>query len=504
MTLVNIDLKNAGYETGPDDRVVFYSPANRNEQGTIISTAETSVPLVDGQASKELAPGPVVVQILAQGVADTRPKSGYVPDEGPVSLWDVVLDWTPALVDQGILTILTATDTAVGEVAGAVDAAIEGQLSSKVDHDDPRVPKLAEVEGYLGVLVDANGTPTDLAIRSSDGQLAEWVVQRLAPRIGEYLGSLSDADVLGLISASPQVPRIQETPGYLGVLVDADGTPTDLAIRSSDGQLAEWVVKRLAPRIQQYLSASGGGQDLTRFPLMAARLAVNREAGNPSNFVFLGSSTTASSLPTSYVARVVAGLQARYPSGLGTETAVQANPSSLWDTIHTTPGIHGYNGGEGGTTSGNYLRDARVDRITPLEPVVVMHMAGENDLLYSTPYDEYQANIESWIDKIDAGTTQPVQHILVHKYPRWGEAVAGPSPDHYQLPWDGYRDALMRIAMSRTNVGFIDTAAAFYDAGVDGQGGDPLDLISADDTHANPSGQGLIADLILEALTNIL
>lgn len=121
MTLVNIDLKNAGYEAGPDDRVVFYSPANRNEQGTIISTAEASVPLVDGQASKELAPGPVVVQILAQGVADTRPKSGYVPDEGPVSLWDVVLDWTPALVDQGIIAILTAVETALSRIADAAE-----------------------------------------------------------------------------------------------------------------------------------------------------------------------------------------------------------------------------------------------------------------------------------------------------------------------------------------------------------------------------------------------
>lgn len=129
MTLVNIDIKNAGYETGPDDRVVFYSPANRNEQGTIISTAEASVPLVDGQASKELAPGPVVVQILAQGVTDTRPKSGYIPEEGPVSLWDVVLDWTPALVDQGILAILAtldgARDEALGQVEGAVAAEVD-------------------------------------------------------------------------------------------------------------------------------------------------------------------------------------------------------------------------------------------------------------------------------------------------------------------------------------------------------------------------------------------
>lgn len=146
MTLVSIDVKNAGYETGPDDRVVIYSPANRNEQGMIISTAETIIPLTDGQAERDLAPGPVVVKILAQGVSDTREKSGYVPEsvEGadPISLWDVILDWTPALVDQGILAILSAIDEARSQVDGAI-----GQVNAVAED---WVDRLVQAGGAIG------------------------------------------------------------------------------------------------------------------------------------------------------------------------------------------------------------------------------------------------------------------------------------------------------------------------------------------------------------------
>lgn len=311
-----------------------------------------------------------------------------------------------------------------------------------------------------------------------------------------------------ILDSSPRIPILQEIEDYLAVLVDTEGTPTDLAIRSSDGQLAEWVVQRLAPRIEQYLGEGGSGAsgsvgNLTRFPVMGGRLAANRVNGDPSNFVFCGSSTTENSDPTGYVSLVVDGMQERYPSTAGAETATQFSTTASWDTIHAEPGIHGYGAGVSGTTSANYLNSTRVARIAALEPTAVLHMIGANDSLFSTQYEQYRQNVESWIDQIDAATTLPTQHILVHTYPRWGQAASGPNPDHYKYPWEGYGQELQKIAAARTNVGFIDNNPAFQAVGVDGSGSDPLDLILPDEVHATARGYRLIADLILEALTNI-
>ena len=102
MTIVEIDITNVASETHPDDRVVLYAPANRNQAGHIISTATTEIPLVDGKGSKELSHGPVVVRFECLGIADTREKIGYIPEsvgDDPVSLADVIMDWTPALID---------------------------------------------------------------------------------------------------------------------------------------------------------------------------------------------------------------------------------------------------------------------------------------------------------------------------------------------------------------------------------------------------------------------
>lgn len=119
MTLVNINIKNIASETYPDDLVIFRSPTFRESpSGGITSTAETAVPLVKGIGSKELTPGPVVVVFQCRGISDTRPKSGTVPDAGPVSIEDVIagaFEYTPEVVNNALETIK-------GAVAAEVDA----------------------------------------------------------------------------------------------------------------------------------------------------------------------------------------------------------------------------------------------------------------------------------------------------------------------------------------------------------------------------------------------
>ncbi len=123
MTLVNIDIKNVASETHPDDRVVFYSPELREHpNGGLVSTAETVVPLSDGMGDVELAPGPVTVTFQCRGIADTKPKRGTVPDEGPVELGDVIAGdfvYTPAVVSAAVQARNEAQAAADRAEAGA-------------------------------------------------------------------------------------------------------------------------------------------------------------------------------------------------------------------------------------------------------------------------------------------------------------------------------------------------------------------------------------------------
>ncbi|MCK2200471.1 SGNH/GDSL hydrolase family protein [Corynebacterium callunae] len=125
MTTVSIDITNIASSTHPDDRVVFYSPNVRNEQGVIISTAVQEVPLTDGVGTVDLVPGSVVVRFECLGIADTKEKPGWVPEGDQVTLADVIMEWTPALADQAILAILAAKENAIAEVDAEVAAEAE-------------------------------------------------------------------------------------------------------------------------------------------------------------------------------------------------------------------------------------------------------------------------------------------------------------------------------------------------------------------------------------------
>ncbi len=86
--------------------------------------------------------------------------------------------------------------------------------------------------GILVAILDALNRSTFMAARASDGAPTDFA----AKLIGITLGWLRS-----------------RAPGYMLALTDSKGRMTDLAIRSSDGQFDEFVVKRLAPRIAQYL-----------------------------------------------------------------------------------------------------------------------------------------------------------------------------------------------------------------------------------------------------------
>lgn len=166
MTLVNIDIRNVASETHPDDRVIFQSPTFREApDGGIISTAETVVPLVDGIGEKELAPGPVIVRFQCRGITDTRPKRGTVPDDGEVGIEDVIggaFTYAPPVVNRALEQINTARDEALGQVSGAVDEAVDGELGSAVRN----AQYAAETAAQAATSADGRATSAESTVRS--------------------------------------------------------------------------------------------------------------------------------------------------------------------------------------------------------------------------------------------------------------------------------------------------------------------------------------------------
>ncbi|ATW62881.1 tail protein [Corynebacterium phage phi673] len=130
MTTVTIDIRNIASKTYPDDKVVFRSPEIReNPAGGMVSTADEVVPLVDGQGSVNLTPGPVTVFIQCRGVADNRSKNGTVPDSGTVNLVDIIagdFTYTPAVVSAAV----QARNEARAAAADAISAKNQAATSA--------------------------------------------------------------------------------------------------------------------------------------------------------------------------------------------------------------------------------------------------------------------------------------------------------------------------------------------------------------------------------------
>ncbi|WP_430491624.1 hypothetical protein [Pseudomonas fulva] len=92
--------------------------------------------------------------------------------------------------------------------------------------------------GYIAALTDANGLMTDLAIRDTDGQFDDFVMDRMTPRINQRI---------------PDKLETAGRTGYLFALRDSAGYMTDLCVDDATGQFPPFVVERLARRIVPYL-----------------------------------------------------------------------------------------------------------------------------------------------------------------------------------------------------------------------------------------------------------
>jgi lysophospholipase L1-like esterase len=221
-----------------------------------------------------------------------------------------------------------------------------------------------------------------------------------------------------------------------------------------------------------------------------------REAA-PCRIVFTGSSTTAGNNATTasrrYVNLLTAAMQAAFPSGIGAEPAVLASPAASFGPLASTPGVHGYNVGEGGATASTYLTSGEITTVAALNPRAVIHMIGSNDFAAAVPVATYKSNVQAKITALKAAIPGPCVHVLIHSFERFD--VFTPA-----APWADYGTALRQIAEADPdNIAFIDISESYERVGIPGT--DPLNLLDTDNVHQTNAGHAFMADAVRRALS---
>ena len=269
------------------------------------------------------------------------------------------------------------------------------------------------------------------------------------------------------------------------------------AVKAADANLPERLSE---PSLSATIATATGGKADRVVGKALGKLHAGLAARNstPARLVFTGSSTTAghaaSTPEASYVNIMLRRIQAQFPASAA-EPAMIASTSADFGALSTAGGVHGYNAGESGTISGNYLTDAEADKIAAIAPLAVFHMIGSNDFSSDVPLATYRSNVLGRIARIKAGTSAPLVQVLLHPYERFDTAVT----DGTANTWAAYGQVLKEIAdADPENVAFLDVSAPYYAAGV--PGADPLNLADPDAIHLTDAGYYLMAMLILRGL----
>ena len=251
--------------------------------------------------------------------------------------------------------------------------------------------------------------------------------------------------------------------------------------------------------VASYVDGSGDTAQALQAAFMSSpaaagriRAALESRHTSPMHVVFLGSSTTAgngaSGKGFQYVDRVLAGLQARFPSGTATETDMQPISSAPY----SRPGVHGYNGGVGGYTTPNMLNDGQLAGISQIQPDVIVITCGSNDWRWGHTANGYRNNMLTKMNEIRAVLNRPAVFVLVHQWTRI-------DPNEAVDQWANFGKSLLSIAKeSPDEVAFVNADIAFTAA--DFQGDDPYALRRADGVHGTDRAHAMLADEVLRVI----
>ncbi len=237
--------------------------------------------------------------------------------------------------------------------------------------------------------------------------------------------------------------------------------------------------------------ASPGGDPRGVVAAIQARLS--QAAAGPVPTVGLGSSTMAGKEAGGNALRFFDGLlglwRADHPSGLGSETAIQASASATF-TVNTGPGIHGSNAAESGPSSNTFLTSAERANIAALSPALILCSIGGNDFKLNVTPATYKSNLSAAVDGLLTDTPDALI-LLIHGHMRGDH----PSPTY---PWTAYGTAQAEIAAIRPNVMFLDLSDDFAALGAPSP--DPNGLMDVDTIHLSAAGHAQMRDLAYVAV----
>lgn len=200
-----------------------------------------------------------------------------------------------------------------------------------------------------------------------------------------------------------------------------------------------------------------------------------------------GSSTAAGGASTGakrFGDRLLATLQARYPSGLGTETGVVTDAN----TPDATLGIHMVNRGGSSQrtpTSSTGPVSANAD--------IAVYMWGSNDVLDGLSAAGWETKVRSLIESVDSAASKQIIHILGNHQPRlvWTDGTTQRSL------WEAYREAMFAIASDMPDTVLVINASATFETLW--RNGD-TSAWSGDDIHLGDSGNAVLADIYARSL----
>lgn len=197
---------------------------------TPASSGAFSIDLQESLGTNPYIPYKVTVRWISQGM----------PREASSDSWRVVVPRGGGAIANMIAVVTPSQIITRGEpgmdgnaspiTVAAAKAAAEAAIADAdlVNGSDPRLPNFGSAPEVIAAVRDAAGRETWLGARTLDGGPTNHAMRHIGRRAG--LEQLESAE-------------------YLLALTDANRRVTDLAIRASDGQFADFVVDRLRRRI---------------------------------------------------------------------------------------------------------------------------------------------------------------------------------------------------------------------------------------------------------------
>lgn len=259
------------------------------------------------------------------------------------------------------------------------------------------------------------------------------------------------------------------------------GTPPDSAISAAVA----------APNSETRHNISAALDTAGNPALGALHAALSTATHQSVRIAAFGSSTTGAwdlAPSDKYFDRIITRMQMKYGVAYGAEKATVGGRTGA---ISETPGIQGFNFGDGGLTSRTFMGQERIDRVGLIQPAAIIMSIGANDAVYSYTPNEVKNNILQAMADLDAVCDIPPVYILIHQHELDSVNISS--------LWDQYRENMRAISIENPDrVAFIEASKPFRSIGIPGN--DPYGFRRTDRVHLTEAGQHMLDEIIARGL----